>query len=152
MADESVQSPKPSLALNILNYMLVSWNGGTTEWVYGNIGTCPRTATPCVSRGDEESEKDSGIGTNITTMFGTYSSQHTTHTHFLLLQGVLDYHFSGATPTNLTFDLLREMLSVYLRLSLHRAAAAVKGGGCEVVGEIREWSEGVLIPLLRGEM
>ena len=27
MADESVQSPKPSLALNILNYMLVSWNG-----------------------------------------------------------------------------------------------------------------------------
>ena len=126
-------------------------------WKY--LGTCPRTATPCVSRGDEESEKDFGIGTNITTMFGTYSSQHThthTHTHFLLLQGVLDYHFSGATPTNLTFGLLREMLSVYLRLSLHRAAAAVKGGGCEVVrervGEIREWSEGVLIPLLRGEV
>ena len=72
---------------------------------------------------------------------------------------MLDYHLSGeATLTTLTFDLLREMLSVYMRLALHRAGeeGGREGRGCEVVRgrvrEVREWSEGTLLPLLRGEL
>ena len=156
MADESVQSPKPSLALNILNYMLVSWNGERQNGCMEILEPALVQLHP-VCREEMKSQKKT-LELEQTLQQCLVRTRHNTHTHthFLLLQGVLDYHFSGATPTNLTFDLLREMLSVYLRLALHRAAAAVKGGGCEVVrervGEIREWSEGVLIPLLRGEM
>ena len=45
---ESVRS-KPQLALNILNYMLVS--GTTGEWAYGDVGfSFSYSSTHCVGR------------------------------------------------------------------------------------------------------
>ena len=63
---------------------------------------------------------------------------------------------SEATPHVLTFDLLRQALSVYVRLALHKGAeSAGDWGGCEVVKErvreVMEWSGRVLLPLLRGD-
>ena len=92
-------------------------------------------------------------------LVSTHTHTHT-HTHTLSLsQDVLEAHFTSTietTPTKLNFDLLQQMLSVYVRLSLHRAAMEEEERGCEVVREkvkeIRKWSERVLLPLLRGDV
>jgi hypothetical protein len=73
---------------------------------------------------------------------------------------VLEDRFSSsceATPAALTFDLLRQALSVYVRLAMHKEAeSAGDGGGCDVVRErvreVMKWSSRVLLPLLKGDM
>ena len=53
-----------------------------------------------------------------------------------------------------TFDLLREAVSVYLHLVLHRGAES--GGESEAVMErleqVMRWSHRIILPLLRGEI
>lgn len=75
----------------------------------------------------------------------------------LLLQDVLEAHLSPSnqtTPTDMTSDLLKQALSVYLRLALHRGAESE--GDCKSVRErmreVWKWTNQILLPLLRGEM
>lgn len=74
-----------------------------------------------------------------------------------MLQDVLETRLSlshQTSPSDMTSDLLRQTLSVYLRLVLHRGAESE--GECESVRErmreVWKWSNRILLPLLRGEM
>ena len=51
----------------------------------------------------------------------------------------------------MTFDLLLGALSMYIRLAMHRAESGDVECVRERVGEVRVWSDRVILPLLRGE-